>query len=254
MYQEIHIWGDSLARGIVYNEEKARYAISRERCSTRLALEPDLKVENHATMGATVLEGLAAFTQYRDASPMPQTLCAVEFGGNDCDLDWKHVAEHPEEPVLPRVTLETFEQTLTTFVTEIRKRGMFPLLVTPLPLHAERYFQWVTRGLDAEAVLHALGDVYHIYRWQERYAIAVRNVARKQCCAVLDLRDVLLAQPDYASLMCMDGIHPNDAGHRLLADAVLKRTRAGRSMPQRQAALEAREAYATAVPTAAKVC
>lgn len=248
MYSEIHVWGDSLARGVVYHEEKGRYAISRERCTTRLAEALPCKVENHSGMGATVLDGLTWFQPFQGTAG---ALCAVEFGGNDCDLDWPRVAAHPTEPVTPKVPLEQYEATLAAFVGEIRARGMAPLLVTPLPLHAERYFRWVTRGLDADAVLRALGDVNHIYRWQERYAIAMQGVARRTRCRLLDLRDVMLSQPDYEQLMCVDGIHPNDAGHRLLSDAVLAMARADGDMCPNSADAEAAEAQATAIPSAA---
>ncbi|MEG1776005.1 MAG: SGNH/GDSL hydrolase family protein [Clostridia bacterium] len=229
MYSEIHVWGDSLARGVIYNEAKGRYAISRERCTNRLQAGLDCKVENHASMGATVLKGLESFEKF---TPVPGALCAIEFGGNDCDLNWAHVAACPDEPITPAVPLEQYARTLRALVDAVRARGMQPLLATPLPLHAPRYFAWVTRGLDADHVLHALGDVYHIYRWQERYANAMRAVAAAAYCKLLDLRDVFLAQPNYEQLMCVDGIHPNDEGHRVIADAVLQAAAADRSMPR----------------------
>lgn len=249
-YSEIHVWGDSLARGVIYNEERGRYAISHERCTTRLQDALGYKVENHSNMGATVLDGLEWFQSF---APVPRALCAVEFGGNDCDLDWKYVSEHPGEAVKAKVDLDVYQDGLTRFVREIRERGMKALLVTPLPLHAERYFRWVTRGLDADAVLKALGDVNHIYRWQERYTIAMRSVARATHCQLLDLRDVFLAQPNYERLMCLDGIHPNDAGHRLLAETVLARVRVE---PEGIAAMlkqEEDEAPDTAILSAARV-
>lgn len=247
-YSEIHIWGDSLARGIVFNEQKGRYAISRERCCDRLAKTIQCKVANHSNMGATVQDGLRLFLQF---NPVPGALCAVEFGGNDCDLDWKYVSEHPEEMIQPHVDLEAFQSTLLEFVRSIRERDMTPLLVTPLPLHAQRYFNWVTRDVNADNVLTALGDVNHIYRWQERYAIAVRNVARISRCKLLDLRDVFLASPNYEHLMCLDGIHPNDDGHRMIADAALEM--ANQITMERAADTEAKNAHLTAIPTATQV-
>lgn len=247
-YPEIHIWGDSLARGIVYNEEKGRYAISRERCANHLQDSLGCKVVNHSNMGATVLDGLQWFA---DFTTVPGALCAVEFGGNDCDLNWAYVAEHPDEAVMAKVSLTDYMDGLTTFVNAIRERGMKPLLVTPLPLHPQRYFDWVTRGLNAENILAALHDVNHIYRWQERYAIAMRNVARKTHCRLLDLRDAFLAQPDYESIMCADGIHPTDTGHRLITEAALVMAKNDPDAPLQLLMQETESAYLTAIPSAA---
>lgn len=247
---EIHIWGDSLARGVLYNEQKGRYAISRERCANRLQTELNCKVVNHSNMGATVMDGLNWFETFQ---PVDSALCAVEFGGNDCDLDWKTVAEHPEEPIQARVDLKDYAAGLSMFVAQIRARNMRPMLVTPLPLEAKRYFAWVTRGLNAKNVLTALGDVEHIYRWQERYAITMQDVARETHCELLNLRDVFLARKDYTSLMCADGIHPNDEGHRVLAEATLDVARKNCFEPAEQTALEAQNAHLTAIPSAAKV-
>ena len=247
---EIHVWGDSLARGVVYNEQRARYAISRERCTTRLSEAMPCKVENHSGMGATVRDGLNWFGAF---TGVPGALCAVEFGGNDCDLNWPYVATHPDEPVTPKVPLPEFEALLSQFVTLIRARDMQPLLITPLPLHAERYYHWVTQNIDADAVLKALGDVNHIYRWQERYANAVRKVARATRCNLFDLRDVFLSRQDYEQLMCVDGIHPNESGHRVLADAALAFAQDKANQPASLAEQEAAEAYVTMIPSATRL-
>jgi hypothetical protein len=96
-------------------------------------------------------------------------------------------------------------------------------LVTPPPLDAQRFFNWVTKGLDAEAVLRYLVDVQNIYRWQERYAIAVRDVALETGCDIFDLRDVFLARMDVADLISLDGMHPNTKGHMLIAESLLRK-------------------------------
>ena len=246
-YSEIHVWGDSLARGIIYNEARGRYAISHERCTSRLEAALDRKAVNHANMGATVEDGLAVFAKFE---PIPDALCVIEFGGNDCDLDWAYVASHPDEPIQPKIALDRFKDGLKAFITSVRDGGMNAMLVTPLPLNAQRYFRWVTRGLDAEAVLKALGDVNHIYRWQERYAIAVSDVARSMGCPLFDLRDLFLSQSHVERLMCVDGIHPNDEGHRLIADAALLRAANDPNAPSVVARQEVENAHQTAIPSA----
>lgn len=219
IYSEIHIWGDSQARGILFDEARGRYAISRESSVKRLQRLAGCKVENHSVMGATVLDGLNAFERF---APVEDALCAVAFGGNDCDLNWSYVAEHPQEPIAAKVPLKEYTDGLTTFVNRIRQGGMVPLLVTPPPLHAPRYFDWVTRGINKEGVLTALGDVEHIYRWQERYTVAMRQVAAGMGCELMDVRDGFLALTHYERYLCMDGIHPNDEGYRVIGDLVLK--------------------------------
>lgn len=216
-YPDIHIWGDSLARGIIYDEQRGRYAISRERCAAYLE-KLGRKVFNHAMMGATSQDG---FTRFTTAVPAQGAVCAIEFGGNDCELNWAEVAENPLSPIAAKVPIPNFIRLMTDFVTLARERGMEPLLITPPPLHAPRYFDWVTKGLNRDNVLCALGDVEHIYRWQERYTIAVRRVACATACRLLDVRDAFLDIRHYENYLCVDGIHPNDAGHRLISEAVL---------------------------------
>lgn len=230
MYSEIHIWGDSITRGIIYQEGRGRYAISPIRYTTALEQAFALPIRNHSLMGKTVVEGLADFAAAPGAD---NALVALEYGGNDCDLEWTQVAQSPNMPLRPKVSLPDFSQALTAFVRSIRRRGMHPLLVTPPPLHGDRYFAWVTRGLNQDAVLSALGEPAAIYRWQERYTIALRQVAQAEGCPLLDLRDTFLAQRNYPSLMCLDGIHPNEAGHQLIADTVLEAARACVRLPQR---------------------
>jgi lysophospholipase L1-like esterase len=218
----IHIWGDSISKGVTFDETRQRYVISRERSTDRVQAEWGVSVENHARMGATVVDGLAGLDKI---APEPGTIIAIEYGGNDCDLPWAEVARDPSLPHQARVPLEQFRTLLAQFVERVRSAGALPLLITPPPLDAERYFNWVTRGLDAAAVLRFLGDVQHIYRWQERYALAVRDVAQQTGTALLDLRDAFLAQADVAGFLCIDGIHPNGRGQQLIADAILAEDR-----------------------------
>ena len=112
--------------------------------------------------------------------------------------------------------LEAFGENLRAMVRRVRDGGMIPALVTPPPLVAQRYFDWVSRKLDKARILSYLGDVEHIYRWQERYALMIRRVAARENAMLLDVRDWFLSQARFTDLMCVDGIHPNARGHELL--------------------------------------
>lgn len=196
--------------------------ITRDRCALQLEKALGVPIENHACMGATIADGLKDLAENEIVTG---SLIAIEYGGNDCDLNWEEVAKEPERDHAAKTPLPAFCRMLKQFIKQVRLLGARPLLITPPPLDAQRYFSWVTRNLDADAILSYLGDVQHIYRWQERYAIAVRDVAQQENCEVFDLRDAFLAQRDVSDLICIDGIHPNKKGHALITRAALMQDR-----------------------------
>lgn len=209
----LSIWGDSIAKGVVFDEQRGRYAVCRDNCVSRLSRDAGVDVENFSVMGNTTEQGLRRM----EGQPLkPGNLAVIEFGGNDCDLDWAAACEHPEVEQHGRVPLEAFGENLRAMVRCVRDGGMIPALVTPPPLVAQRYFDWVSRKLDKARILNYLGDVEHIYRWQERYALMIRRVAARENAMLLDVRDWFLSQARFTDLMCVDGIHPNARGHELL--------------------------------------
>lgn len=215
----IHLFGDSIGKGIMFDEGRGRYALARERCDVRLQAALNVPVENHSMMGITVADGLRDLKECGDLSG---ALVAIEYGGNDCDLNWAEVAADPRKPHQAKVPLPEFRALLRQFVKEVRQRGAQPLLVTPPPLHARRFFEWVSKGLDKDAILVFMGDVQSIYHWQERYAIAARDVALELHCEVFDLRDAFLSLRDVMyDHICIDGMHPNAKGHAFIAETAL---------------------------------
>lgn len=217
-YHCIHLWGDSLGKGVVFDEARGRYCITPDRCVLALEKALGVPIHNHSRMGATLLEGLADF----QAMPAdPGALAVIEYGGNDCDMPWKEISEQPDEDYRGKIPLPDFTKAMHDFLRLAREREMLPVLVTPPPLEAQRYFNWVTKGLSQANILHFLGDVQHIYRWQERYATAVRDVAHETRTPLYDMRGAFLEHRRYPSLFCADGIHPNAQGHAVIAQAVI---------------------------------
>ena len=213
----IVIWGDSIGKGVIYNEERRRYCLAKDRCAVLLQAA-GLNIENQARMGETIGEGYARFL---DTMARPGDIAVIEYGGNDCDPDWDAVSADPAAFHDGKTPLPLFRETLSRFIAEARRRGLTPAAVVPPPLEAGRYFSWICRGRDAGRIYRYLGDVQHICRWQERYANAVREVAVETGCALIDLRTPFLDARDLPDLICRDGIHPNEAGQRLMAETVL---------------------------------
>ncbi len=220
MYPAIALWGDSLGRGIDFDQARGRYAVLRQGFYRLLEQKGLLAVDNHSRFGATVVEGLADFEA---TEQVEAEYVAIEYGGNDCNMPWDKVAEDPTGRYDAATPLDVFEKTLISFVEAVRRRGHKPLLVTPPPLIADRFVDWVSQGLNKANILAYLGDVQHVYRWQERYSVAVRRVAHSLRCLLFDARDLLLAADDYPSLVGVDGMHLNEQGHAFLAEAVEER-------------------------------
>ncbi|MBR0464403.1 MAG: SGNH/GDSL hydrolase family protein [Clostridia bacterium] len=216
----VALWGDSIGKGVVFDETRRRYVILKENCMTMLRTQLGIELENHSVMGCTAEKALERFN---DDTLIPGGVAVIEFGGNDSDMPWADISHAPGGNYAPNSTVERFAQALVNLISRIRAGRMTPILVTPLPVVSKRYFDWVTRNLDAQAVLTWLGDVDHIYRWQERYAAAVRDVSRETQTQLLDLRDAFLNVGSLDRYFCLDGIHPNAIGHKLMFDFVLNR-------------------------------
>lgn len=215
---DITLYGDSIGMGVIFDEARGRYALAPERCTKQIEAATELRIDNRAHMGATIHRGLSAFAR---EPAKAGTVAVIEYGGNDCTMPWASVSENPDIDHPAQNPLPDFVEALRRFVDMVREADCRAVLVVPPPLDAQRYYDWVTRGLNAGAVLRFLGDVAHIYRWQERYALAVYRVAVEKCCPALDLREAFLAAMNPAELLCVDGIHPNVEGQRVIAEAAI---------------------------------
>ena len=217
--KRFYLWGDSIGKGVIFSRERNRYCLAPERCERRLQ-EAGVALESHARMGATIGQGYADFAASRTE---PGSVAVIEFGGNDCDLDWSEVAKNPEIFHDGRTPLAEFQQMLRLFARDARARGMRPVMVLPPPLPSQRYFRWISRGRDAEAVMRYLGDVEHIGRWHDSYVETIRAVAEETGSGLLDLHTPFVKARDFLSLICEDGIHPSAAGQELMARVALSR-------------------------------
>ena len=122
MHDMIYLWGDSIGKGVIYNPERKRYCLAQHRCSKELSAA-GLNLDNHAQMGATVLDGFEDFCQ---TETQPGSVAVIEFGGNDCDLDWEQVAAEPERFHDGKLSLAAFREMLVTFIRTARARQTAP--------------------------------------------------------------------------------------------------------------------------------
>ena len=211
----IKIYGDSILKGVIYNETLKKYRLfgyKYEELEKR-----GYCVENNCKMGATIEKGLeiikATLGDDEDGN-----LVVMEFGGNDCNFDWAEVARDPEgRSHLPLTPEDRFVEKYAEAVDYAKKRGALVKICTLVPIESKRFFNWVSRGLSKENILKYIGDVNAIGRWQEYYSRLAERVAEKTGSEIVDLRSAFLQPNTLDRMICIDGIHPNAEGYERLS-------------------------------------
>lgn len=218
--------GDSLTKGVVLNERN-RYSVLDKGFVDIVGEELDVDVKNYGKFGCTVGYGYSVIDRHsEDIAQADYTL--LEYGGNDCDYDWDKIGDDPEGTYEPKTLLDSFKESLTGLVRKIREIGSRPLIISLPPIDSESYFGFLTRNMNQiqkDNVLKWLGgDVNIISRWHESYNQALFQVAAATSTPIIDVTSSFDQMgPDLKRMYCSDGIHPNSAGHRLIASSVVNR-------------------------------
>lgn len=213
------VFGDSVTKGVVFDSVRDKYILLKDSFVNMVRNGGNFAVNNYSRFGSTVSKGLEMLTRHKsELSGSDYTV--LEFGGNDCDFDWAEVAAAPDAEHTPNTPIGRFGQLYAAMIAQVRSCGSHPVLLTLPPVDAKRYFAWISRGLNADAILHWLGDVEYIYRWHEMYNLAVCRLSRDMDVPLIDISSAFLETPNYQRLICADGIHPNAEGHKLIGRTV----------------------------------
>lgn len=216
--RKIRIFGDSILKGVVYSEEDNRYVPLQQNGFEQLGMTLGIEFQNSAMFGCTITKGMQLL-QKALGKGLDCDSVLLEYGGNDCDFLWDEVSAQPDGKHLPKTPLTLFGQTLKAMIAQLRVMAIEPILMTLPPINADRYLTHICRGgLDRERILHWLGDLHNIERYQELYSLRVATVALETRTQLIDIRSGFLASRECSSLICMDGIHPSAKGHELIMD------------------------------------
>lgn len=214
-------WGDSLVRGVCYDERRGRYAISKCTAAATFSERSGIQVTNRAHMGMTAVKGEEQML--RDlAHGIRAESALIAFGGNDSDFNWQAVNDDPTADHRPNTELPLFTETLRRMVKTVTAHGIRAVLCTLPPVLSERYLTFLLRrGLERERLLSFLGTPERITRFHEQYSRAVEGVAAECGTLLVDVRAAFFAHGDLGALYSVDGIHPSDEGQRVYAEAML---------------------------------
>lgn len=228
---DILFFGDSLAKGIVLDETKNRYQKTDKGFVSLFAGDAGLKIANHAHLGSTIRRGYVELEKWQTELEDSRWVF-FEFGGNDCDFDWDRVAAEPMKDHEPKTPLPQFESIYADMICKVRARGQTAVMLELPPVDWQKYFAWICRDRRDDNILQWLGGCADfIYRWHELYNEAIHRLATSLRVPLVDMRSAFLARKDYRDYLCADGIHPNERGHRLMADQLLKAWKDGLCCP-----------------------
>lgn len=222
--------GDSIIKGVLVQSEgeRSRYSLAEksivECCAERLGGES----LNLGKMGCTIEAGERILNRCLDKMSGAQYVL-LEYGGNDSDYNWQEIAEAPDKEHFPRTRLEVFEQVYERVINKIKEMGAIPLVLSLPPMDAERYFAFFSQkweeGFRANVMRWLGGSTNTIMSGHELYNLATMRVAQRTGAQWIDVTSELLKDHNFRAYLCDDGIHPNERGQRMIAEAVLQSLR-----------------------------
>jgi lysophospholipase L1-like esterase len=157
----------------------------------------------------------------RDVRRHHPNLLVVQFGINDSWIDVD------QGRTRPRLTRAEFRGNLRTIIRQMRKDGASVVLMTPNPMRwRDPYY---IRAFTEHPGLLDVGDARGIDRLLEAYAQDIRDVAKSESVAVVDVFQAFESYGETPGqsvddiLLAGDGIHPNQAGQRLVCKLLTSR-------------------------------
>ena len=218
--KKIEVFGDSILKGIQLNPKNNRYCVENNIDTALLSKKYSLSIENHSIFGCTITKGFSLLERHYKKVESCDTVI-LEYGGNDCNFNWKEISERPFDNHMPSTPLNVFTETYKQIISKLKESGINVILTNLPPLEPQRFFDWFCRDFNKENILKWLGNVNSIYRFQENYSRTVEKIAFETNSLLVDLRGAFLRQKRIDGLFCEDGIHPNTEGQNLITKAFL---------------------------------
>ncbi|HBL85015.1 MAG: hypothetical protein A2Y17_02220 [Clostridiales bacterium GWF2_38_85] len=216
--KRLELYGDSILKGVTYSDELQKHKLCRPKYDE--LNKRGIEVNNNSHMGATINQGYTLLEETLTTCDK-DTLVLLEFGGNDCNYNWADVSANPDGEFQPLTPENIFIEKYRAAISYVRKTGASIAVVSLVPLDASKFMNWITRNLNFNNILHWLGDVNMLARWQEHYNVMVNQIAFENNCPIIDIRSEFLKNREYQMLLCSDGIHPTQRGYDIIGKKIM---------------------------------
>lgn len=214
--EKVFILGDSISKGIIFDDIKSKYSLCADSCIQKLlSIYPEY-IKCKTRFGATIKYAYDYINE--NLTSISQDYIFMEYGGNDCDFKWDEIAEDPYKDHQPNTPLEEYSKSMEEIIKKLLSAGKKIIVSTLPPIDSQKYFKFFTQNNKekGDSILIWLKDVENISRWQESYSNANWKIAMKYNCQVADIRSPFLQTMNYPDYICADGIHPNQRGQELI--------------------------------------
>lgn len=112
--------GDSISKGVVYDEARSKYVILEENYVSLLQGNLKGALRNTARFGNTLLKGFGNLK--RDVLKEKPDVVLIEYGGNDCDFHWEEIMNNPEAEHNPKTDFTAFEKMLLDMIDFLKSQ------------------------------------------------------------------------------------------------------------------------------------
>lgn len=217
--------GDSITKGVIFSENN-KYSLI-ENCFTEIISNKlDIHLDNYGKFGCTIGFVDNVVQRHKDIIATSD-YTFIEYGGNDCDFDWIKIANSPMEEHTPKTTLESFMAQFRNIIGKIKELGTKPVIISLPPIISDTYFSFFSKSMSEQQKSNVVkwlgGDIGLISRWHESYNRALFKIAGQTGIEIIDVTTPFDTYHGHLkSLYCQDGIHPNAAGHKIIAETIIQ--------------------------------
>lgn len=219
--KNIALYGDSILKGIQINPINKKYYVDNQINLDLLSNRYSVQINNYSSFGCTVTKGRKVLYKGLEKNTSLDAI-VMDYGGNDCDYNWRAISENPAGDFLPNTPIDLFKEIYCDIIDTLKGKGIVPILTTLPPLEPQRFFQWFCKDLNKANILSWLGEVTNIYTHQEDYSKVIEVIAKEKHVPLIDLRSDFLKVGQVKDLLCEDGTHPNTTGQKIITSSFLQ--------------------------------
>lgn len=189
------LYGDSVFFGI--GSSKPSFKGCGKLVKNGLDIEVDLRCKLNVTSDYA-LENLE-----KKVISRPLKFCIVNFGNNDSRLN---------EDGSDYVSLDKYYDNITSLIKHLKSSNIKPIICNLQPIDDIGFYS------EFPFIKNYSKKIISPSLWHKRYSDASIEAAKNEGSEYIDIRKVLV---DSGKLCVINNGHPNDYGHRLIADTII---------------------------------